>query len=1145
MERLLSPGWILLAGLAIAVSLGASCGGSGSLGPRPGWRATDAAARVPLPVGELNAMGGNWSLVRRDLSIDTWLGDHDIGAVWNSAERAWQWSFDLHFDGYFFNGPTGARYAASVADGEPLEGTVWTRLDAQRMRTRGGKVHVFSAASGKLEAVHWASAAWPRIRYVTAPVAGSQHVVAVEQCSDPTTCLPVFTIERGASGEVTRIVDRAGRQAEFDYDAQGHLIAARDGKDVAEGWPGHRYEYLNGHITAVTNSEGERVELEYGGRRLERLRQIGAGDPEWTIDYLSKSAEGPSTLYTTDVSSPLGATTRHRFDGTFRLHERENALGEIETWEWTGLRPTRHVGMGGEVTQWVWSQDEIAIETLPSGNVVHRVYAVGATNRLDSDRTPVASVTDSIGPVGSAQYDSAGRLISATDGNGEITTFSWNSQELLASVVLPSGSTTSYANHGEHGHPTTVVLDGFSTSDVYDAVGNLVHSDRPDAQSGGVLERRWDEDRRIASLLLQDLPVSAVPTQAVLTVTRRSDGRIVQIGRPLGGDVFVFYDALGREVVRAELVSDGSASSPVARYSTRSWDAESRPIASERPNGMRQERSYDAAGRVSRERTLRGTVVESDVSYTWSGGRPVLAEDPDRGFAESRTYDSAGRVASIVHPGGERTLSQYDARSRLVARRLETASGTLLQRVTFGWDSRNELERIGDGTADLVQWQRVGGAITNESHASGLDEVRSIVLGLPATQAFETNGTGQGLLITGRTPSGSVSLQHSQGQQPHIAGVQQVTWDLPWVGAERRLEGAVDPYGHEWRYFFDHASNLTRSTETGAPDLVYHYNAEHTRLLSVSSGGSQVASWTWDVAGFATSRGGNAIEWTARGALRRILDTQGAELAGFDYDALGRPVARRVGAEVIGWSHGGLVELDALGSPVAVDLGPVRVRLVGQHLYRHTDQRGNVAFESDENGQMLSRHVYGAFGRSHTVGDPGARRHTFARGTEFDVDSVLGPLQVMGARVYDPYAARFLSPDPMPQLVNDHAYTLGNPIEFWDPTGLVFGEVTWEQLKPWLVAASSTLEAIEACKSANTLGCAAAVVRAGIDIRDAFGSLPPVVIPDVPAPPIPLPELPISFDPGPLFEGTVTLHDVTTSGSGGGSGWDHSPGLDY
>jgi RHS repeat-associated protein len=47
----------------------------------------------------------------------------------------------------------------------------------------------------------------------------------------------------------------------------------------------------------------------------------------------------------------------------------------------------------------------------------------------------------------------------------------------------------------------------------------------------------------------------------------------------------------------------------------------------------------------------------------------------------------------------------------------------------------------------------------------------------------------------------------------------------------------------------------------------------------------------------------------------------------------------------------------------------------------------------------------------------------------------IGELMMLGARIYDPAVGRFLSPDPVLQLINQYAYALGNPVWFSDPYG--------------------------------------------------------------------------------------------------------------
>jgi RHS repeat-associated protein len=73
------------------------------------------------------------------------------------------------------------------------------------------------------------------------------------------------------------------------------------------------------------------------------------------------------------------------------------------------------------------------------------------------------------------------------------------------------------------------------------------------------------------------------------------------------------------------------------------------------------------------------------------------------------------------------------------------------------------------------------------------------------------------------------------------------------------------------------------------------------------------------------------------------------------------------------------------------------------------------------------RHYSGYTQTSVDGGDPSEMG--FAAGTH------AADLVILGARVYDPIAGRFLSQDPISQTINQYSYTLGNPVRFWDPTG--------------------------------------------------------------------------------------------------------------
>lgn len=123
-------------------------------------------------------------------------------------------------------------------------------------------------------------------------------------------------------------------------------------------------------------------------------------------------------------------------------------------------------------------------------------------------------------------------------------------------------------------------------------------------------------------------------------------------------------------------------------------------------------------------------------------------------------------------------------------------------------------------------------------------------------------------------------------------------------------------------------------------------------------------------------------------------------------------------------------------------LGSQRVAMQkgGAVTYLHTDHLGSTSVASEEGGDpvgdALRYFPYGA----ERAGSPetmptdylftGQRREATADG-----------LYHMGARFYDPYINRFVSPDSIapqpgdPQSLNRYSYCLGNPVKYADPTG--------------------------------------------------------------------------------------------------------------
>ena len=1014
--------------LALCVAHGIGCP-SGVPAPAPGAPDYQSLGWVRVPFARVSALGGNLLVERRDLDLDTRIGNLTLGAVWNSADAVWRFGFEITYDGSTLVDGSGARHGlADLADGEALPGTIWVREGPRALRTKGGLVHEFDA-EGRLAALRWSSAPYPRLEYRRALVAGASRLVEIRQWARAGESTRLASFAYDAAGRLASIDDRAGRRASFAWNAEGRLSAARDALDVERGWPGFRYGYAGPQLVAITSSEGVRAEFAYTGFRVSEVRAVGEGDPRVRFAYAQVGAS-----YRTTVTDPLGHASRIGWDASRRVLSIENALGERSVWGWQGLRPVSFVAPDGAATHWIWAGDLPALELRPSGNAVAFVWEAGAENRADPAAAPLRRATDSLGPLRENTYDAQGRLVRATNGAGESVGFAWNAENLLAAQTDAAGVETRFQDYGEHGHARRIERAGRAEIRDYDAVGNLRSgsgsASLPGAGNPGVIARGFDADRNLAALVLGSLDLAAPMETRSLRIDYRSDGQPLRIARPEGGDSEFDYDALGRAIARRD------RSAGVSRTTRFERDLLGRVTSQLRPNGMETRVQFDAAGRRSALLHLRGGAFESAASFGYASGRLASIVDAAHGYAaESYGYDAAGRVSRVSYPDGERLELAWDLRSRVAEERYVADSGAELRRLRFAYDLADREVELRDGGGVLRALGFAAGRLGEERLGSGL--VRAYAYGQ------------DGLLrdVTMRDAAGAL-VERSHYEQEPIAAVDQVRWSastssygalaasshehflLGPVGAElpgpRVVGFAPDEQGSDLlTYAYDALGNLVR---TGAPSdaerRTFQYDAEGTRLLRVRrASGSTLHEYTYDEAGFAVARDGEALGWDAAGR-SASLGTR----ASFRWDALGRLVSSSQDGVGQRRLFGGRVRATSAGLPVAIELGVLEVGLLGGHRYRHLDFRGNVKLVSDAQGRIVSHVRYGPYGADRVDGtaDPEAG---FAQGR------AVGELLLLGSRLYEPDTARFLAPDPVLQLVNQYAYADGNPVWFWDPDG--------------------------------------------------------------------------------------------------------------
>ena len=118
--------------------------------------------------------------------------------------------------------------------------------------------------------------------------------------------------------------------------------------------------------------------------------------------------------------------------------------------------------------------------------------------------------------------------------------------------------------------------------------------------------------------------------------------------------------------------------------------------------------------------------------------------------------------------------------------------------------------------------------------------------------------------------------------------------------------------------------------------------------------------------------------------------------------------------------------------------------------YIHPDYLGSVHLVTNASGNVVQELSYDAWGRQRNATDwtynGTLPEPKFERGYTFHEQLTEFDLINMNGRVYDPFIARFMSPDPFTQDpgnlqgYNRYSYVLNNPMKYVDPSGYTYAE---------------------------------------------------------------------------------------------------------
>ncbi len=800
------------------------------------------------------------------------------------------------------------------------------------------------------------------------------------------------SIERGFAGGsqvqmpnlVRKVVNGSG---ELSY--RNWLVASGDNLDI--------YNYTGGGVDGAGILRWMRYQ---SGRPVSSkiAMRYFPGQPFASHTWISESD------YATDTH--MRPSEMHDPDGTFTTYERDGR-GNITA-------RIKHRPDGSEISRETTTWDGFGNPVLVTdalGRVTHNFYN-GAG--LLTKRTVAEGTADEAG--WGYDYDTQGRLSTATDANGNVTDYTYDPVTgQLASIIEPGDA------------PNTPIAQRPTRRFTYDSAGRpLTASD----QEGRTVTFDYDGRGR-------------------LTTSTYADGTTEVTEYGTGGDANLVTKRKDRNDVWEEFGYDGNGRQTSAILNrgqpdqvVRSWTyvPGKSLVASETVNGAIMAYGYDEHGRVTTETSWSTpAVAHISASDVWDAERVTVSTDVQgcRTFALEAIDGLRSRVVREITPGAleSRAGAEIGARPQRaqalwdlarpaginptysIEETVRDAAGQVLARIDAAGVSSGTLYDHQGRTTETLVTDRVSGQIVKtemaydaQGNRTKITSPRSFAPDTPGTFASVFAYTGRNLVASqtesfvpkAGSPLPAISATTSfvytlTGKKKSESNPRNPTWvtEFTYGSCCDRLEKVTDAAGHETQYDYDNLGRITATIDANGHAVGTRFDAQG-RVTQRIDGNGKITRIKYDDnltdqagldADFATAVAGLGFGPGAVGSADLTTAPTGEQTLVIR-DGLGRTVRQVAGAEsaipTVTTTRYDLADEDGLQVVEMVDgKGAVTrqyldgagraVRVVlpgGAETAVSYDASGNAVAQTDPNG-VTTRMDYDDLGRAVLVTDGG------------------------------------------------------------------------------------------------------------------------------------------------------------------------------
>lgn len=620
---------------------------------------------------------------------------------------------------------------------------------------------------------------------------------------------------RNASGRVTSVAlentrtGAAQRIADYDYDADGHLIAHRNANGAGE-----RYAYTHGLLTQRTLASGFRYYYEWDGTDT-NARCIRTWGDNGIYDYRFRWDPENHASCATDSR---GNTTTYVYDDFGHIVHKIDPEGGVHRYTYTDGRLTAYTDPNGAVTQYLYDD-----ANRPAGTR----DALGNYRTLSYFQGRPTEVSDATGATWRRSYTSSGQLETVTDPMGAVTRFTYTPDGLVRTITDAAGRTLRYDWNDRAELLRETDPHGHTIHYSYDDFGRLV-------ERFGQLQAQ-----PLAAARQSATRFEYTATGHIAAVTD-AQGRTTRYSYDASDQLTHYTDAVGRTIqyrYKDKLAQPTERIDPLGHVVRYAYDTERNLIALINENGDRYRFAYDGNERLIEETGFDGRTQHYHydaaghlVRHLDSGEVQTDFERNALGQLQTKTSRRLGQTDTI-----ERTRYRHDAAGRL----LETYNEH--QYLTFTYDPLGRIltETQCDLNTRKERQLRTEAVIAHRYNLLGqrtqtlLPDGQRLDYAFDASQAFQSVSINDAIIATVTRDSLGREINRIQGAltthtdyDPQGRLQRQAIAHTERRAAIVQRDYGYDPFGNlsfikdgheETKYVYDALNRLTRA-DGAAPE---------------------------------------------------------------------------------------------------------------------------------------------------------------------------------------------------------------------------------------------------------------------------------------------------------------------------------------